>query len=101
MLVNATCGTTVEGNIDPMVEIGKICKKHHIWFHIDAALGGALMFSPTLMKQNENMFADADSITFDPHKGLLIPMQMSVFLTRRKNILLPANSAKAEYLFPK
>ena len=49
MLVNATMGTTVEGTIDPIEEIGKICKKYNVWFHVDAALGGALLFSPKIM----------------------------------------------------
>jgi len=44
-MVNATVGTTVEGNIDPVTEIGRICKKHGVWLHADAAFGGAFLFS--------------------------------------------------------
>jgi glutamate/tyrosine decarboxylase-like PLP-dependent enzyme len=42
-----------------------------------------------------------DSITIDPHKGLVVPLQASLFLVQKKDILLPANSAHADYLFHK
>ncbi len=84
MLVNATMGTTVEGTIDPIEEIGKICKKYKVWFHVDAALGGALLFSPKIMAERIISFETVDSITIDPHKGLVVPLQASLFLLQKK-----------------
>lgn len=47
------------------------------------------------------MFKDVDSITIDPHKGLMVPLQLSLFLVNKKEILLSANNANADYLFHK
>ena len=36
----ATIGTTIQGAIDPIERISKICKERNIWFHIDGSIGG-------------------------------------------------------------
>ncbi|MEE9302862.1 MAG: aminotransferase class V-fold PLP-dependent enzyme, partial [Thiotrichaceae bacterium] len=43
--VNATAGTTVLGTYDPLETLSKVCKQYNLWLHVDAALGGAVMFS--------------------------------------------------------
>jgi glutamate/tyrosine decarboxylase-like PLP-dependent enzyme len=35
--VNATAGTTVLSAIDDIPEIARICKKYHIWLHVDVS----------------------------------------------------------------
>lgn len=47
------------------------------------------------------MFKDVDSLTVDPHKGLVVPLQLSLFIVNKKEVLLPANNANADYLFHK
>jgi glutamate/tyrosine decarboxylase-like PLP-dependent enzyme len=51
---------------------------------VDAALGGAVIFSQKLMEGKQNMFEDVDSITIDPHKGLVVPLQLSLFLVNKR-----------------
>ena len=41
----------------------------------------------------------ADSVTWNPHKSLGVPLQCSAFLTRHHDLLLKSNSTKANYLF--
>jgi len=66
-------GTTETGSVDPLVELGQICKKEKIYFHVDAAWGG-----PTVMSRKYRHLLKgielADSITVDGHKQLFMPM---------------------------
>lgn len=47
-MVCGTLGTTVLSAIDPLDEIGKICKSYKIWFHIDGAFAGSFLMSDKL-----------------------------------------------------
>ena len=73
MAIIGIAGTTETGTVDPLVEIAKICSKHGIHFHADAAWGG-----PTMMSEKYrhllNGIEQADSITIDGHKQLYMPM---------------------------
>ena len=97
LLVSATAGTTVLGAFDPMEAIGKICRKHNIWFHIDAAWGGPVIFSQHKLMQGSEL---ADSITFDAHKLLGSGLTCSFFLTNDLPNLLASNDVSGgDYLF--
>ena len=54
-----------------------------MWFHVDAAWGGAAILSPAL-KQNLAGIEQADSITFDAHKWLSVPMGCGMFFCRHR-----------------
>lgn len=96
--VNATAGTTVYGAFDPLPEIGAICKAKKLGFHIDASWGGAVAFSS---KEKARMAGceKADSLAFNPHKMLGVPLPCSFLLTNDIRILHEANSVEASYLF--
>jgi len=72
-------GATETGNIDPLEEIGKIAELNDIHFHVDAAWGGALIFSDKY-KTLLNGVAKADSITLCGHKQLYLPQGISICL---------------------
>jgi sulfinoalanine decarboxylase/sulfinoalanine decarboxylase/aspartate 1-decarboxylase len=96
--VNATAATTVLGVYDPLEALAKVCKEHKIWLHVDAALGGAVMFSETynyLLKGSEY----TDSFTFNAHKMLGVPLSCSMLLARNKNHLYESFSNDADYLY--
>src|SRR5216684_2440586 len=63
--VVATAGTTNSGAVDDMVAISQICRRHHLWLHVDGAYGAAAIFSDRhrdLVRGLER----ADSLTIDP-----------------------------------
>lgn len=78
--VNATAGTTVMGSYDPISDIADICEKEKLWLHVDACWGGAVVFSPELRKGRIDSIERADSIAFNPHKMLGMPLTCSVLL---------------------
>lgn len=93
----ASAGTTNTGTVDPLNELAAICKKEKIWFHIDAAYGGAAILSKSgklLLKGIEK----ADSITVDPHKWFFQPYEIGCLLVRNHKWLKGAFTEKPEYL---
>lgn len=86
MLVVATAGTTSFGSIDPLADIAVICRRHGIWFHVDAAYGFALLFSGRHAKLLSGLH-EADSITCDFHKLFYQPIACGAFLVRDKKNL--------------
>lgn len=74
-------GTTSTGVIDPLEELAAIARENRCWYHIDAAYGGPLAFSPK-HKHLLNGIELADSITFDPHKWMFVPFSCGALLVR-------------------
>ncbi|XP_055339617.1 cysteine sulfinic acid decarboxylase-like [Paramacrobiotus metropolitanus] len=96
--VSATSGTTVFGAFDPLDAIADICQKYNIWMHVDAAWGGAAMVSPKLSYLVKGINR-ADSVIWNPHKMLGLPLQTAMFITKHKKLLHECNSNKSSYLF--
>jgi len=97
LMVIGTAGTTGTGTVDYLTEINTICKKNDIWFHVDAAYGGAVVMSQKL-KQVLNGVEFSDSITFDAHKWMSVPMGTSIFLTPHNLILGKTFRITTEYM---
>jgi len=57
-----------------------------LWCHVDAAWGGAAALVPELRPLLAGI-EQADSITFDAHKWLSVPMGAGLYLTRHADIL--------------
>ena len=95
--VVATVGTTSTTSIDPVREIGEICRKENLWLHVDAAYGGIAAVIPK-MKYVFNGIEFADSIVVNPHKWMFTPIDLSAFYTTKPEILKRAFSFGAEYL---
>ncbi|KAI5919321.1 pyridoxal phosphate-dependent transferase [Camillea tinctor] len=98
LLIAATAGTTVRGAFDPLVEIGRIARDANAWYHVDACWGGAVAFSDKL-KHKLSGAELADSICFNPHKLLGVPLVCSFVLARDLRTFWLANKLEAGYLF--
>ena len=95
--VVATIGTTSTTSVDPVEEIAAICEKHNLWLHIDAAYAGVTSMIPE-MKWITKGWERADSLVINPHKWMFTPMDLSVYFTRKPEILKQAFSLVPEYL---
>ncbi|XP_055508176.1 glutamate decarboxylase 2 isoform X1 [Leucoraja erinacea] len=96
--VNATAGTTVYGAFDPLAAIADICQKYKIWMHVDAAWGGGLLMS----RKHRWKLSGAErgnSVTWNPHKMMSVPLQCSALLVREEGLLQNCNQMNACYLF--
>jgi aspartate 1-decarboxylase len=91
----AMAGATETGTIDPLVKIGEIATREHIHFHVDAAWGGALIFSDRYRRLLEGI-QRADSITLCPHKQLYVPQGMSLCLFKDSQAI-HASSVQSAY----
>uniref|UniRef100_A0AAR2IV13 Glutamate decarboxylase 1 n=1 Tax=Pygocentrus nattereri TaxID=42514 RepID=A0AAR2IV13_PYGNA len=98
LFVNATAGTTVYGAFDPINDIADICEKYNLWLHVDGAWGGGLLMSRRHRHKLSGV-ERANSVTWNPHKMMGVPLQCSAILVREKGILQGCNSMCAGYLF--
>ena len=96
MLV-ATAGTTSAGAIDPLPELADFCRRQNLWFHVDAAWGGAAIISPAL-KHHLDGIENADSITCDAHKWFSVPMGAGMFFCRHADAVAEAFRAETSYM---
>lgn len=97
-LVVGTAGTTVLGAFDPFEEIAGVAKKYGIWFHIDGAYCGTVMFS-SKYRHLINGVEESDSFNFNGHKMLSTPTTCSVILTKHKKQLYQTFDNAASYLY--
>ncbi|GIV45887.1 MAG: aromatic-L-amino-acid decarboxylase [Ignavibacterium sp.] len=95
--VVATVGTTSTTSIDPVREISEVCKKYNLWLHIDAAYAGVTAIIPEMIWITD-AWDEADSIVINPHKWMFTPMDLSIYFTRKPEILNRAFSLVPEYL---
>lgn len=93
----ASAGTTSTGAIDPLPELAELCATERLWFHVDAAYGGAVAIVPEARKLLRGI-ERCDSITIDPHKGLYVPFECGCLLVRDVETLRRAFTADGSYL---
>ena len=98
--VVATSGTTVRGAFDPLKEIAEICADQKIWLHVDAAWGGSCLFSAKHRRLMDGVEL-ADSVCWDSHKMMGLPLVCSAFLIKKPEILrkVCSHGNVAHYLF--
>jgi aromatic-L-amino-acid decarboxylase len=95
--IGATIGTTSSTAIDPVAAIAAIAERDGLWLHVDAAYAGVVALIP----ERRGPFAGwerADSIVVNPHKWLFTPLDCSLLVTRRMDVLRDAFSLVPEYL---
>ncbi|KKB38628.1 pyridoxal phosphate-dependent decarboxylase family protein [Bacillus thermotolerans] len=82
-MIVATAGTTDFGSIDPLIETAQLADDEHLWLHVDAAYGGAMLFSHQY-KDLLNGLPLADSVTIDFHKLYYQSISCGAFFVKNK-----------------
>ncbi|WP_171237060.1 pyridoxal-dependent decarboxylase [Ruegeria sp. HKCCA6837] len=97
VLVVATAGTTNAGMVDPLNPSADLAERYGMWFHVDAAWGGALIASNDRRSALEGI-ERAHSITIDAHKWFATTMGAGMFLTSRPDIPAQVFRVTASYM---
>jgi aromatic-L-amino-acid decarboxylase len=98
MLV-ATAGTTNAGMVDPLQDCADVASREGLWFHADAAWGGAVIAAPdrsSLLAGIER----ADSVTIDAHKWFATTMGCGMFFTTHTQALANTFNVSASFMPP-
>ncbi|MFV1967207.1 MAG: aspartate aminotransferase family protein [Pirellulaceae bacterium] len=93
----ATVGTTSTGAIDPVEEIGPICRQYGLWLHVDAAMAGTAAICPEYRWVLQGL-EGADSFCFNPHKWMFVNFDCDCFFVANRSSLIRTLSILPEYL---
>jgi aromatic-L-amino-acid/L-tryptophan decarboxylase len=93
----ATVGTTSSNAIDPVPEIGRICREFNLWLHVDAAMSGTAALCPEF-RHIQDGIAHADSYCFNPHKWMFTTFDCDCFYVADRKALIQTLSVLPEYL---
>jgi aromatic-L-amino-acid decarboxylase len=95
-LVIGTAGSVSTGAVDPLPEIGAICREYDLWFHVDGAYGALAAAVPGAPSDLGGLSA-ADSVAVDPHKWLYAPLEAGCALVKHPDHLRNAFSYHPPY----
>jgi len=96
-LLVGSAGTTDTGAIDPLDPMSGIAQRYGLWFHVDAAYGGAFL----LVDETKAAFRGiekSDSVTIDPHKGFFLSYGIGAVLIRDPKAMYDSHHYSAQYL---
>jgi aromatic-L-amino-acid/L-tryptophan decarboxylase len=97
LAVVATAGTTGAGAIDPLEQVADVAGREGIWLHVDAAYGGTAALSPRLRPALAGI-GRADSVTWDAHKWLSVPLGAGMFFCRHRPAVARAFGVATSYM---
>ncbi len=95
--VVGTVGTTSSTAVDPLAQIGRICRRHDVWFHVDAAFSG----TAAILSEKKWMLDGVeyvDSFVFNPHKWMLTNFDCSAYFVKDEGALIRTFEIHPEYL---
>lgn len=95
--VVANAGTVNTGAVDDLDAIADICRDEELWLHVDGAFGAMAVVDPqarALVKGMER----ADSLAFDLHKWLYLPIDVGCVLVKDPTRHQDAFAIHASYL---
>lgn len=98
LAVVATAGCTAVGAFDDLEAVAELCERYGHWFHVDGAHGATALLSEKHRWRCKGI-ERADSMAWDPHKMMLMPLSAGMVLVRDGKDLERAFAQSAPYLF--
>jgi len=93
--VCATIGTTSSNGMDPLPQVGPICRQHNLWLHVDAAMSGTAALCPEYRHFQDGL-EFADSYCFNPHKWMFTNFDCDCFYVADRAALIKTLSVLPE-----
>jgi L-2,4-diaminobutyrate decarboxylase len=97
MAVCANACATATGLYDPLEEVGRFCKEHDLWFHVDGAHGASALLNSEERHRLHGVVM-ADSLIWDAHKLLQTSALCAAILFRDGRHLLGTFRTDAAYV---
>lgn len=95
--VVATIGTTGTTAVDPLRDIGEICRENGIWLHVDAAMAGTALILPEFQWMLDGR-EYIDSFVFNPHKWMFTNFDCTAYFVKDAGLLIKTFEMLPEYL---
>jgi glutamate/tyrosine decarboxylase-like PLP-dependent enzyme len=95
--VVGNAGTVRTGAFDDLQELATLCHHEGLWFHVDGAFG-ALVAASTALAGRALGMERADSVGFDLHKWMFMPIEVGCVFIRDEESHRKAFEAEASYL---
>lgn len=89
--------STATGILDDLDTIGAFAQKHNLWYHVDAAHGGAALFSSKYKGMLKGI-SKSDSVVIDGHKMMMMPGITTALVYKDGRTSDATFSQKADYL---
>lgn len=98
LAIVATAASTATGLFDPLEQIADVAARHRVWLHVDGAHGASFLLSDRLRERVRGI-ERADSVAWDPHKMMWMPISCGAVFVRDRRHLDAAFRQSAPYLF--
>jgi len=96
LAICAVAGSTNTGSVDDVPALAALSRREGLWFHVDAAYGGAARLSARDADRVPGLEL-ADSVTVDPHKWFFQAYDIGALVVRRRQDLLDTFHRAPEY----